>query len=272
MPRVTDRLVDGWNQIGSQAQFYARVIMSIPLAATRYRSELLRLIAEMGLGAGTLAVIGGAVGVFGFVMIAQGTLTAVLSFNELESVGVDALTGLAGALINLRFLLPATCGVLAVATIGAASAAQLGAMRINEEIDALEVIGIRSEAFLASTRVIAGAVTMVPLFSAMTIVIFVSTRITSVVFQGQAAGNYDHYFNTFFTASQLGWAFVMALVITCAAMLIHTYYGYTAHGGPAGVGEAVGRSVRNALMMTAMAMLFLSMAIYGQSGEFRLAD
>jgi phospholipid/cholesterol/gamma-HCH transport system permease protein len=60
---------------------------------------------------------------------------------------------------------------------------------------------------------------------------------------------------------------VMAIVI----MMVHTYYGFTASGGPAGVGEAVGRSVRTSLIAAVFVVLFLSLAIYGQSGNFHYA-
>ena len=54
-------------------------------------------------------------------------------------------------------------------------------------------------------------------------------------------------------------------------MLVHTYYGFTAHGGPAGVGEAVGRAVRTSLVSAVAVTLFVSLAIYGQSGNFNLS-
>jgi phospholipid/cholesterol/gamma-HCH transport system permease protein len=55
-------------------------------------------------------------------------------------------------------------------------------------------------------------------------------------------------------------------------MMVHTYYGFTASGGPAGVGEAVGRSVRTSLIAAVLVVLFLSLAIYGQSGHFHYAS
>jgi phospholipid/cholesterol/gamma-HCH transport system permease protein len=55
-------------------------------------------------------------------------------------------------------------------------------------------------------------------------------------------------------------------------MLVHTYYGYTASGGPAGVGEAVGRAVRASLVSTIFVLLLVSLAVYGQSGNFHLAS
>ena len=54
-------------------------------------------------------------------------------------------------------------------------------------------------------------------------------------------------------------------------MLVHTYYGYTASGGPAGVGEAVGRAVRTSMITASVVVLFVSLAIYGQTGHFNLA-
>jgi phospholipid/cholesterol/gamma-HCH transport system permease protein len=54
-------------------------------------------------------------------------------------------------------------------------------------------------------------------------------------------------------------------------MLVHTYYGYTASGGPAGVGEAVGRAVRTSMVVAAVEIVMITLAVYGQSGNFRLA-
>ena len=97
----------------------------------------------MGLGAGALAVIGGTIAIVGFLTLSTGALVAVQGYNQFSSIGVEALTGFASAFFNVRLIAPLTAGVGMAATIGAGATAQLGAMRINEEIDALEVIGIR---------------------------------------------------------------------------------------------------------------------------------
>ncbi|ULL11702.1 hypothetical protein CKW46_22645 [Mycobacterium liflandii] len=54
----------------------------------------------------------------------------------------------------------------------------------------------------------------------------------------QATGVYDHYFRTFLNPTDLVWSFVQCIALSLVIMLVHTYYGYTARGGPAGVGEA----------------------------------
>ena len=157
-------MVGEWNRIGSQTQFYGKTLMSHSRCRRLLSDELFRLIAQMGLGAGALAVIGGTIAIVGFLTMSTGALVAVQGYNQFSSVGVEALTGFASAFFNVRLIAPVTAAVGMAATIGAGATAQLGAMRINEEIDALEVIGIRTIAYLASTRVIAGVIVVIPLY------------------------------------------------------------------------------------------------------------
>ncbi|MFV8170284.1 ABC transporter permease [Mycolicibacterium peregrinum] len=273
-PRLSSRVGRirvAWNDIGVQTQFYARAIASIGDAAMNYRTELIRLIATMGLGAGALAVVGGTVAIVGFLTTTTGALVAVQGYNQFASVGVEALTGFALAFFNVRLIAPGTTAVALSATIGAGATAQLGAMRINEEIDALEVIGIRSVSYLASTRVAAGVIVVIPLYCVAVIMSFVSSRLGTTVIYGQGSGVYDHYFNTFLNTTDLLWSFGQSVAITVVIMLVHTYYGFTASGGPAGVGEAVGRAVRTSLIVAAIVVVMISLALYGQSGNFHLA-
>jgi phospholipid/cholesterol/gamma-HCH transport system permease protein len=157
------------------------------------------------------------------------------------------------------------------ATIGAGATAQIGAMRISEEIDALEVMGIRSVAYLASTRVAAGVVVVIPVYCVAVMASFFAARFGTTFFYRQSTGVYDHYFYTFLSTTDLLWSFVLALAMAVVIMLAHTFYGYTAAGGPAGVGEAVGRAVRTSLITASVVVLFVSLAIYGQTGHFNLA-
>jgi phospholipid/cholesterol/gamma-HCH transport system permease protein len=166
---------------------------------------------------------------------------------------------------------PLVAGIGLAATIGAGSTAQLGAMRISEEIDALEVMGIRSIAYLASTRVIAGVAVVIPLYCVAVLMAFLATRVGTTFVYGQSTGVYDHYFNTFLNPTDLIWSFLQAVAMAIVIMLVHTYYGFNATGGPAGVGEAVGRAVRTSLVSAVFVTLFVSLAIYGQSGNFHLS-
>jgi len=269
--RMANNVAAGWNRLGDQTRFYASTLAAIPDALLNYRGEVLRLIAQMGLGTGALAVVGGTVAIVGFLTITTGALVAVQGYNQFASIGVEALTGFASAFFNVRLIVPGTTAVALSATIGAGATAQLGAMRINEEIDALEVIGIRSVTYLAATRVFAGVVVVIPLYCIAVMMAFLAARTGTTAIYGQGSGVYDHYFNTFLNPTDVIWSFFQSVAITVVIMLVHTYYGYTARGGPAGVGEAVGRAVRTSLVLAALEIVMISLAIYGQSGNFNLA-
>lgn len=263
--------VNGWNHVGEQTKFFGATLRSIGDVFLNYRVELVRLIAQMGLGTGALAIVGGTVAIVGFLTISTGALVAVQGYNQFSEIGVEALTGFASAFFNVRLIAPGTTAVALSATIGAGATAQLGAMRINEEIDALEVIGIRSIAYLASTRVIAGVVVVIPLYCVGVLMSFWAAKLGTTAIYGQSVGVYDHYFDTFLNPTDLIWSFVQSIAMAIVIMLVHTYYGFTASGGPAGVGEAVGRAVRTSLVISAFVVVMISLAVYGQSGNFNLA-
>jgi phospholipid/cholesterol/gamma-HCH transport system permease protein len=266
-----NRAVEATRKLGEQTAFYGNALKSTGDAIRRYPAEVLRLIAVMGMGTGALAVIGGTVVIVGFLTLSTGALIAVQGYNTLSNVGIEALTGFLGAFLNVRFIAPATAGVALAATIGAGATAQLGAMRINEEIDALEVMGIRAITYLASTRIVAGVLAVIPIYTVAVLMSFLATRFGTTIIYGQSRGVYDHYFSTFLHPSDLLWSFVEALAMAAAVMAIHTYYGYTATGGPAGVGEAVGRAVRTSITAGVFILLTITLSVYGQSGNFHLS-
>jgi phospholipid/cholesterol/gamma-HCH transport system permease protein len=257
--------------LGEQTAFYGKALWNTPDAIRRYPTMVLRQIAGMGMGTGALAVIGGTVVIIGFLTLSTGALIAVQGYNTLSNVGIEALTGFLGAFLNVRFIAPATAGVALAATIGAGATAQIGAMRINEEIDALEVMGIRVITYLASTRIVAGVVAVIPIYTVAVLMSFLATRFGTTIIYGQSRGVYDHYFDTFLQPTDLLWSFIEALAMAAAVMAIHTYYGYTVTGGPAGVGEAVGRAVRMSITAGVFILLTITLSVYGQSGNFHLS-
>nr|WP_176562108.1 ABC transporter permease [Mycolicibacterium palauense] len=274
MPRLRRAAIsfaEGWNRIGTQTEFYGRTIRSIGDAVMHYRTEVAVQIAQMSLGTGALAVVGGTIVIVGFLTMSAGALIAVQGYNMLAGVGVEALTGFTSAYLNVRIIGPLTTGIGLAATIGAGATAQLGAMRIAEEIDALEVMGVRSVAYLASTRLLAGMIVVIPLYCVAVLMSFTAARVGTTAIYGQSTGVYDHYFTTFLNPLDLVWSFIQAIAMAVTVMVIHTYYGFTASGGPAGVGEAVGRAVRASLILVVFVTLVISLSVYGQSGNFNLS-
>ncbi|HEY6647353.1 MAG TPA: ABC transporter permease [Mycobacterium sp.] len=260
----------GLDSVGHVAWFVVAGMGSIGHALRYYRKETLRLIAEIGMGTGAMAVIGGTAAIVGFVSLSGSSLVAIQGFASLGNIGVEAFTGFFAAMINVRSAAPLVSGVALAAVVGAGATAELGAMRISEEIDALEVMGIKSISYLVSTRIMAGFVVIIPLYAMAMILSFLSGQVTTTLFYGQSTGTYQHYFSTFLRPEDVFWSFVDAIIISIIVMLNHCYYGYYASGGPVGVGEAVGRAMRASLVAVALVVLFVALALYGVDPNFNL--
>jgi len=273
-PRLTRQVqkpVGTLSRLGDHTLFYGRAIAGIPFAATHYRREVIRLVAEISMGAGTLAMIGGTLVIVGFLTLAAGGTLAVQGYSSLGNIGIEALTGFLAAFINVRIAAPIVAGIGLAATFGAGVTAQLGAMRINEEIDALEAMAIRPVSYLVSTRVFAGMLAITPLYAIAVILSFFASQFTTVVLFGQSGGLYQHYFTTFLNPIDLLWSFLQAVLMALTILLIHTYFGYFASGGPAGVGVATGNAVRTSLIVVVSVTLLVSLSIYGTNGNFHLS-
>ncbi|WP_315770642.1 ABC transporter permease [Rhodococcoides kroppenstedtii] len=269
--RRARRAGDAIDRVGEDGLFVLRALVSTVRAVRSYRTETLRVLAEISFGTGVLAAVGGSVAVLGFLTMFAGATVAVQGFDSLGSIGVDALTGFLAAYVNVRVVAPVTAGVGLAATVGAGTTAALGAMRISEEIDALEVMAIRSLPYLVGTRIVAGLIAVVPLYALSLSTSFLASRVATVVVLGQSSGVYDHYFSTFLVPSDVLWSFLQVIVIGLAVMAIHTLYGYRATGGPAGVGIATGRAVRLSLVTVVLVTLSLSLALYGATRSIHLA-
>ena len=255
---------------GKVAYFAWEAVREIPHAMHYYRKEIIRLIAETGMGAGAMAVVGGTVAIVGFVTLSAGSLIAIQGFASLGNIGVEAFTGFLAAMVNVRLTAPVVTGEALAATVGAGATAELGAMRISEEIDALEVMGIKSISYLVSTRLVASAVVIIPLYAMALIMAFASAQLTTTVLYGQSSGTYEHYFHTFLRPNDVFWSFVEVIIIAVIVMINHCYFGYNASGGPVGVGEAVGRSMRASLVVVQFVVLGASLALYGTDPNFNL--
>ncbi|PND54522.1 ABC transporter permease [Mycobacterium sp. ENV421] len=255
---------------GKMVWFTVASVGQIGFALRRYRAETVRLIAQIGMGTGALAVVGGTIAIVGFVTLSGSSLVAIQGFSSLGNIGVEVFTGFFAALVNVRIAAPVVTGIALAATVGAGATAELGAMRVGEEIDALEVIGVKSIAFLASTRIVAAAVVILPLYGLAMVMAFLSPQIVTTVLYGQSSGTYNHYFRTFLRPDDVFWSFVVAAVMAVVVMVTHCYYGYTAAGGPVGVGEAVGRSMRFSLVAVVVVAMAASLALYGVDPNFNL--
>ncbi|GGO01077.1 MlaE family ABC transporter permease [Nocardia rhizosphaerihabitans] len=249
--------------LGHQLSFHLHGIGWIPRTLHRYRREVVRLIAEVSLGTGALAVIGGTVVVVGFLTAAAGYEVGQQGSSSLGRVGVEAMSGFISAFFNTREAIPVVAGVALTATVGAGFTAQLGAMRVSEEIDALEVMSIPSIPYLVTTRILAGLLAIIPLYGIALFMGYASTQVVSIVLSGQSPGTYDHYFNLFLVPTDVLWSLLKVIIFAVVIMSVHCYHGYHAAGGPAGVGTAVGSAVRTSLIAIMIIDLIVGIAVYG---------
>lgn len=259
------------DDLGDQLSLYGRALGWGPRTVRRYKKEIARLLAEVSFGSGALAVILGTAGVMAALSLFVGSLVGLQGYRGLDALGTEALTGFITAYFNTRDIAPLIAGTALTATVGAGYTAQLGAMRISEEIDALEVMAVPSVPFLITTRVIAGFIAVIPMYVIGLLCSYASARLNVTLVNGLPGGTYDHYFDLFLPPGDVLWSFVKVLSFALAIILIHCHYGYRAKGGPAGVGIAVGRSVRASLVTIAILDFFLTLAIFGTSTSVRVA-
>lgn len=254
--------------IGQWTLFIGQTFFYLPLTMRRYTKQTLAATINMAWGRGSLLVDGGTISVLLLLGMAVGASLAIEALATLNIIGFGALSGLIGGVGAVRVIGPLVAGIAFVAQAGTRMTAEIGAMRISEEIDAVEVIGLRPIPFVVGTRMIGGLVCVVPgyLLTMMATFFVLDTVVT--VLSGEPSGTYDHYFLQFLTPVDLFHSLVKATTYCTAATLIHCYYGYFASGGPVGVGEASGRAVRTSLVMIMVLDFTTTVLLWGLKPEF----
>ena len=257
--------------LGQQLAFYGECIRWVPRTLVHYRKEVLRLLAEVSLGSGALLLGGGTVGVIFFLSFFTGTQVGLEGFKGLQLIGAEAFSGFVSAFGNTREITPLIAGITLAAQVGCGFTAQLGAMRISEEVDALEVMGIPSVPFLVTTRMIAAFIAVIPLYLVSLFSSFFATRLVVTKFFGQSEGTYDFYFHQFLPPQDVFYSLIKAMIFAVIVTLVHCYYGYFAGGGPEGVGVAVGKAIRTSIVLIVVVNFFLSLMFWGASDTVRIA-
>jgi phospholipid/cholesterol/gamma-HCH transport system permease protein len=195
-----------------------------------------------------------------------GIEVGVEGFQSLNIIGISPLTGFISAYGNTREIAPIIAAVAVASQIGCKFTSQLGAQRISEEIDALEVMAIPSISYLVTTRIIAAFVVVVPLYLVGLFGSYIATQVTVTVFFHQALGTYLHYFHLFLRPIDIFYSVVKVIVFTWIVTIVHTFYGYNAAGGPAGVGRATARAIRATTVLIAGTDVLMTLLFWGLHG------
>ncbi|MDQ1404202.1 MAG: phospholipid/cholesterol/gamma-HCH transport system permease protein [Actinomycetota bacterium] len=270
--RAGDAVGNMLEEAGGQLLFYVKVIGNMPRIVTRgYLRLVWALMSDITIGAGALIVGGGMVFVIFSMSFFTGTEVGLQGYKGLEQIGAQAFTGLVGSFANTREVTPLIAGVAFAAQVGAGFTAELGAMRISDEIDALEVMSVPSFVYLVCTRVIAALICIIPLYLFSLYASFLATELVTTKFFGLSPGVYEHYFRLYLPAIDVFYSLAKAAVFAVVVSLIHCYYGYYATGGPAGVGVAVGRAIRLSIVMVVILNLIMSLIFWGGGNTVKIA-
>ena len=266
---AADGALGGIAEVYDQVVFAGRILRRLP-RALRYRREIALLIADMTIGAGAMVVGGGMLFVTFFLAFFTGTEVGLQGFTALQQIGAESFSGVISSVANTREITPLIAGVALAAQVGAGFTAQLGAMRISNEIDALEVMSVDSFVYLVCTRVWAALITMVPLYLTALFSSYLATELIVTRFFTLSPGTYRHYFRLFLPPIDVVYSFAKAILFAVVVTLVHCYYGYYASGGPAGVGRAAGRAIRLSIILVTILNLFLSLVFYGGRDTARI--
>ncbi|ORA11430.1 ABC transporter permease [Mycobacterium arosiense ATCC BAA-1401 = DSM 45069] len=254
--------------LGQLVTFVGYTVYHVPLTLRKYRRETLDRTINLAWGRGSLIVDGGVISVLVVLGIAIGGMVAIEAWATLNIMGFGALSGIVGGLANVREMGPLVAGIAFAAQCGCRMTAEIGSMRIAEEIDAVEAMGLRSIPFVVGTRLVGGLLCVTPGY-ALTLLtsFFVSNFMIQRVYHAPG-GTYRHYFVEFLSATDLAYSTVKAMVFAAAVIIIHCYYGYFASGGPVGVGQASGRAVRASLVAVMTLDFFLTVFLWGLKPTF----
>ena len=175
----------------------------------------------------------------------------------LRAQGAPAYAGLFSAWCDLREVMPYAFGYMLAAKVGTGIVAELGAMRISDEIDALEVMGVPPVTFLCATRLLAAWIALPFIYLVSIGVAYLASYFAVVQQVGDvSSGGYLLIFWQFQNPPDLIFSLIKGMVMATVIVLVGCYYGYTASGGPVGVGTATAKSmVFNIVMVHIVGML-----------------
>jgi phospholipid/cholesterol/gamma-HCH transport system permease protein len=227
----------GWlNSIGEIFGFSTRVMGLV------YSGRVFQFFGEALRQTGII-ILGSTIVIWGLVFI-LGLQCGIEGAYFNRSVGAPAYAGVFAAWCDQREVIPYAFGYMLAAKVGTGIVAELGAMRISDEIDALEVMGVPPVTFLAATRLRAAWIAFPFVYLGAVGIGYIASWLAVVEQIGDvSSGGYFLIFWMFQNPPDLLFSLIKGMVMATAIVLVGCYYGYTASGGPVGVGTATAKSM-----------------------------
>lgn len=232
--KLAQRAAAPVREAGNMASFSFQTVVHIP-SAFRYFAETLRQCSVIVIGSTLLLML--------MMMVIGGECTLFFIFLA-RPLGATAYTGFFNVPCGIREVFPYMFGYVFAAKVGCGLVAEIGAMKISEELDALESMGLNSFGYVMATRLVA-IWFCVPLIYTAAILTGVFTGVLTGVLQFgdlSTAGYFENYWTSQARVDNL-YSIIKIFIMATAIAFVSMYYGYKASGGPAGVGDAVARSM-----------------------------
>jgi phospholipid/cholesterol/gamma-HCH transport system permease protein len=221
----------------------------------RYTAEILR---QAGL------IVTGSALIIVFMVFMMGTVCGTEANYVLRGYGATVYSGVFTSYCAVREMIPYMWGYILAAKIGCGLAAEIGSMRIQDEIDALESIGINPLRYVVATRLVAGWITFPFIFILATAAQFLANYLVLVVQIGEvSSGAWQSVNWAFSTPKDFLYSFIRVMVESTVILLLAMFYGYRASGGPVGVGRATAKSMILNLILLHVMGAAMTMRFWG---------
>jgi phospholipid/cholesterol/gamma-HCH transport system permease protein len=254
----------GVETLGKIVNFAGGAIVHIP-QSTRYMREVWWYAAFLAIGSTPIALV---------LTYFTGSECSVEAYYSLSQIGAQSLAGVFNAICDTREITPLFFGFAIGAKVGCGLVAELGTMRVNEEIDALEVMGIPSKIYLVSTRMLACFIVLPFMYLLALGVSYLGSYVVQMVqipSGSISSGVYSDYFYRFLNVQDLLFSMIKAVVFAFLIVCVAVYYGYNVTGGAVGIGRAVAKTMAVALVVTVVVNALLTQIFWGTNPNLPIA-
>lgn len=255
---------DAIETFGHIVIFAAGAIASIP-RSLRFGREVWWYAALLAIGSTPVALI---------LTYFTGSECSVEAYYSLSQIGAQSLAGVFNAICDTREITPLFFGFAIGAKVGCGLVAELGTMRVNEEIDALEVMGVPSKVYLVSTRMLACFIVLPFMYLLALGVSYLGSYVVQMVqipSGSISSGVYADYFYRFLNVQDLVFSMIKAVVFAVLIVCVAVYYGYNVTGGAVGIGRAVAKTMATSLVVTVVVNALLTQIFWGSNPNLPIA-
>jgi phospholipid/cholesterol/gamma-HCH transport system permease protein len=253
---VATSVRDRTRTLGEIVQFAGTGVAQIP-QSTRYAREVWWYAAFLAIGSTPIALI---------LTYFTGSECSVEAYYSLSQIGAQSLAGVFNAICDTREITPLFFGFAVGAKVGCGLVAELGTMRVNEEIDALQVMGMPTRVYLVSTRMLACFIVLPFMYLLALVVSYLGSYIVQHYQIAQISdGVYWDYFYRFINVQDLIFSMIKAVTFAFLIVCVAVYYGYNVTGGAVGIGRAVAKTMATALVLTVVVNALLTQLFWGNN-------